>query len=62
MIKDVVTCGECIYFERLSPDNINGYCTSEDVASDDEGGACFSCWRCEDDYCSFGWKGEEVAE
>ena len=60
MIKDVVTCGECIYFERLSSNNINGRCTSEDVASDDEGSACFSCWRCEDDYCSFGYNGKVV--
>ena len=58
MIKDVVTCGECIYFERLSPGNINGYCISEEVASDDECGACFTCSRCEDDYCSFGCKGK----
>lgn len=61
MIKDVVTCGECRYFERLRPDSMNGYCRNEDVASDDEGGASFSCWRGEDDYCSFGCK-REVAE
>jgi hypothetical protein len=57
-IENVVTCGECKYFERVSPDNINGYCTSEEVASDEEGGASFSCWRTDDDYCSFGWKRE----
>lgn len=56
MIKDVVTCGECIYFERVSPKNSNGRCTNENVANDNEGGACLSCWRYENDYCSFGYK------
>lgn len=56
MIKDVVTCGECIYFERISPNNSNGWCRNENVASDNKGGACFSCWRSENDYCSFGYK------
>ena len=42
MIKDVVTCGECIYFEKVSPNNSNGQCTNENVASDNESGACFS--------------------
>ncbi len=58
MLTEVVTCGECIHFERYSKNGKYGECTNESVVTDLEQGAEYRCDRFDDDYCSYGEKGD----